>query len=278
MTRLRSVVRGCGSYLPRTTVTNDDLAARSTPRTSGSSSAPASASATSPRPTRPPRARHQGGRTRLAGCRHRRLDHRPRDLRHLDAGPHLPSTATQIQAGLGIQSGAAFDLQAVCAGFVYAVATADKFLVTGAATLAPRRRRRDLFRACSTGRNRNTCVLFGDGSRRPGAGSQPVEGHSGERGVQTSQLRADGRHREKLYVDGGPGSTGTTGKLRMVGKEVFRFGRGSVTDVIAQAFAAHRHHRRRTLDWFVPKNHQPTAASSSRPRPTSSASPARRWC
>ncbi|MGU3539453.1 beta-ketoacyl-ACP synthase III [Methylobacterium sp. A54F] len=161
----------------------------------------------------------------------------------------FPSTATQIQAALGIQRGAAFDLQAVCAGFVYAVSTADKFLATGAA-------RRALVVGAETfsrildWEDRTTCVLFGDG-----AGAIVLEARDDReaegRGVLTSSLRSDGRHREKLYVDGGPGSTGTTGHLRMVGKEVFRFAVGQVTDVIAEVFERSGASAD-DLNWFVP--------------------------
>ncbi|MCJ2041212.1 ketoacyl-ACP synthase III [Methylobacterium sp. J-059] len=162
----------------------------------------------------------------------------------------FPSTATQIQAALGITAGAAFDLQAVCAGFVFAVSTADKFLSTGAA-------RRALVVGAETfsrivdWEDRTTCVLFGDGAGAIVLEAQEAAGASGDRGVISASLRSDGRHREKLYVDGGPGSTGTTGHLRMEGKDVFRFAVGSVMDVIVDALekggatAAE-------LDWFVP--------------------------
>ncbi|WP_375409957.1 beta-ketoacyl-ACP synthase III [uncultured Methylobacterium sp.] len=162
----------------------------------------------------------------------------------------FPSTATQIQAALGIHHGAAFDLQAVCAGFVYGVTTADKFLSTGAA-------RRALVVGAETfsrivdWEDRTTCVLFGDGAGAIVLEAQPGEGTSADRGVLASSLRSDGRHREKLYVDGGPGSTGTTGRLRMSGKEVFRFAVGSVTDVILDAFRASGT-TADDLNWFVP--------------------------
>lgn len=158
----------------------------------------------------------------------------------------FPATATEIQAALGIGQGAAFDLQAVCAGFVFGVTTADKFLATGAAKRALVIGA-ETFSRIVDWEDRTTCVLFGDG-----AGAVVLEAReAGERGVLASSLRSDGRHRDKLYVDGGPGSTGTVGHLRMEGKEVFRFAVGQVTDVIADAFdkaglgAAE-------LDWFVP--------------------------
>ncbi|MBZ6075009.1 beta-ketoacyl-ACP synthase III [Microvirga puerhi] len=162
----------------------------------------------------------------------------------------FPSTATMIQSGLGMTHGAAFDLQAVCTGFVYAVATADKFLSSGS-------HKRALVVGAETfsrildWKDRTTCVLFGDGAGAIVLEAQEGEGTSADRGVLTSQLRSDGRYREKLYVDGGPGSTKTTGVLKMEGKEVFRFAVGSVTDVVQDAFTA-TGTTAEDLAWFVP--------------------------
>jgi len=162
----------------------------------------------------------------------------------------FPSTATQIQAGLGMHHGAAFDLQAVCTGFVYAVATADNFLKTGA-------HRRALVIGAETfsrildWSDRTTCVLFGDGAGAVVLEAQDGTGASSDRGVLTTQLRSDGRYRDKLYVDGGPGSTKTTGCLRMEGREVFRFAVGMVTDVVEAAFAQ-TGTSAEELSWFVP--------------------------
>ncbi|NIX77622.1 beta-ketoacyl-ACP synthase III [Microvirga terricola] len=162
----------------------------------------------------------------------------------------FPSTATMIQAGLGMSHGAAFDLQAVCTGFVYGVATADKFLQSGS-------HKRALVIGAETfsrildWKDRTTCVLFGDGAGAIVLEAQEGEGTSADRGVLTSQLRSDGRYRDKLYVSGGPGSTKTTGVLKMEGKEVFRFAVGSVTDVIQDAFNA-TGTTAEELKWFVP--------------------------
>ena len=162
----------------------------------------------------------------------------------------FPSVGTQVQAGLGITHGMAFDLQAVCSGFVFAVATADKFLRSGS-------HRRALVIGAETfsrlldWTDRTTCVLFGDG-----AGAIVLEAQDGgsepdRRGILTSHLRSDGSHREKLFVDGGPSSSGTVGHLRMEGREVFRHAVGMVEDVVKAAF-----HATGTgpadLDWFVP--------------------------
>ncbi|WP_423790741.1 beta-ketoacyl-ACP synthase III [Microvirga solisilvae] len=162
----------------------------------------------------------------------------------------FPSTATMIQNGLGISHGAAFDLQAVCTGFVYAVATADKFLQSGS-------HKRALVIGAETfsrildWNDRTTCVLFGDGAGALVLEAQEGEGTSADRGVLTSQLRSDGRYRDKLYVDGGPGSTKTTGVLKMEGKEVFKFAVGMVTDVVKDAFTASGT-TPEELKWFVP--------------------------
>jgi 3-oxoacyl-[acyl-carrier-protein] synthase-3 len=162
----------------------------------------------------------------------------------------FPSTATVVQEGLGIHHGAAFDLQAVCTGFVYAVATADKFLASGS-------HKRVLVIGAETfsrildWEDRTTCVLFGDGAGAIVLEAQEGDGTSADRGVLTSHLRADGRHRDKLYVSGGPGSTRSTGVLKMEGREVFRFAVGSVTDVIRDAFEA-TGTTAEELAWFVP--------------------------
>jgi 3-oxoacyl-[acyl-carrier-protein] synthase-3 len=162
----------------------------------------------------------------------------------------FPSVATMIQAELGILGGVAFDLQAVCAGFVFAVATADKFLTSGS-------HRRALVIGSETfsrildWKDRTTCVLFGDGAGAMVLEVQEGAGTVEDRGVLTSQLRSDGRHRAKLYVDGGPSTSQSSGHLRMEGKEVFRFAVGQVTDVMRDAFTETGLSAEQ-LDWFVP--------------------------
>ena len=162
----------------------------------------------------------------------------------------FPSTASLVQHGLGITEGAAFDIQAVCTGFVYAISTADKFLLSGS-------HKRALVIGAETfsriidWEDRTTAVLFGDGAGAIVLEAQESEGTGDDRGVLTSHLRSDGRYREKLYVDGGPGSTKTTGYLRMEGREVFRFAVGQVVDVIRDAFKA-TGTTPEDLDWFVP--------------------------
>ena len=162
----------------------------------------------------------------------------------------FPATATQVQANLGITDGAAFDLQAVCSGFVFAVTTADKFLRSGS-------HKRALVIGAETfsrildWNDRGTCVLFGDGAGAIVLEAQESDGAFASPGVVASRLRSDGRHRAKLYVDGGPSLTQTVGHLRMEGKEVFRHAVGMVSDVI-QGCLADAACGAEAIDWFVP--------------------------
>ena len=162
----------------------------------------------------------------------------------------FPATAVTIQAELGITQGAAFDLQAVCSGFVFAVATADKYLRSGdfrcALVIGA-----ETFSRILDWTDRSTCVLFGDGAGAVVMEAIDQPGTREDRGVLTTHLRSDGRHRSKLYVDGGPSSTQTVGHLRMEGREVFRHAIGNVTDVIESAFAA-TGYGAADIDWFVP--------------------------
>ncbi len=162
----------------------------------------------------------------------------------------FPATAVEIQQRLGMRHGFAFDMQAVCSGFVYAVTAADLYLRGGQA-------KRVLVIGAETfsrildWNDRSTCVLFGDG-----AGALVLEAEEGagtidDRGVLASSLRSDGTHKEKLYVDGGPSTTGTVGHLRMEGREVFKHAVGMITDVI-EATYAQSGISSADLDWFVP--------------------------
>lgn len=162
----------------------------------------------------------------------------------------FPATAVEIQNRLGMHHGFAFDLQAVCSGFVYAVTTADLYIRGGLA-------RRVLVIGSETfsrildWNDRSTCVLFGDG-----AGAMVLEAGTGaggiaDRGVLAASLRSDGIHKDKLFVDGGPSTTGTVGHLRMEGREVFKHAVGMITDVIEATFAQ-AGISAADLDWFVP--------------------------
>jgi 3-oxoacyl-[acyl-carrier-protein] synthase-3 len=161
----------------------------------------------------------------------------------------FPASAVTVQAGLGITHGAAFDMQAVCSGFVYALATADSLLKSGnfkrALVIGA-----ETFSRILDWSDRTTCVLFGDGAGAMVIEAQQQESGNG-RGVLTTHLRSDGRHRTKLYVDGGPSSTQTVGHLRMEGRAVFKHAVSMITDVITDAFKA-TGTSAEDIDWFVP--------------------------
>lgn len=251
MTRIRSIFRGVGGYLPQRVMTNAEMA------TLVDTS--------------------DGWITKMTGIRQRHLAAEGEVTSDLGAAaaraalvnagltpadidliivatttPDMtyPSTAALIQNKLGITRGAAFDIQAVCSGFVFAVATADSFLKNGLA-------KRALVIGAETNSrildwtDRATCVLFGDGAGAAVLERVELEDGEPERGVLATSLRTDGSHWEKLYVDGGPSSTQTVGHVRMRGHEVFRHAVGMITDVVENAFALSGH-RADELDWFVP--------------------------
>ncbi|WP_099866245.1 beta-ketoacyl-ACP synthase III [Pararhizobium haloflavum] len=162
----------------------------------------------------------------------------------------FPATAVNIQARLGITHGAAFDVQAVCTGFVYALTTADLYLRGGMAKRALVIGS-ETFSRLLDWNDRSTCVLFGDGAGALVLEAGEGAGSVGDRGVLTAKLRSDGSHREKLYVDGGPSTTGTVGHLRMEGREVFKHAVGMITDVI-EAVYEKTGYGSTDIDWFVP--------------------------
>src|SRR5271166_5822469 len=248
---LRSCVRGVGAALPARAVTNDELAAKVdtsdewirqrsgiAQRYVAGEGETTSTLATS---------------AAEAALRHADLSADDIDLIVVaTATPDytFPAVATQVQANLGITQGAAFDVQAVCSGFVFAVATADKFIRSGS-------NRRALVIGAETfsrildWSDRTTCVLFGDGAGAIVLEARESDGAFASPGVIASRLRSDGRHRAKLYVDGGPSTTQTVGHLRMEGKDVFRHAVGMVTDVI-QGCLADAGCDAQAIDWFVP--------------------------
>jgi 3-oxoacyl-[acyl-carrier-protein] synthase-3 len=248
VSRYKSIVRGAGGYLPARVLTNDDLAKRVdttnewiVQRTGiRERHIAAEGEMTS----------HLGTAAAKAALADAGKSAKDIDLIVLATSTPdntFPATAVSIQAELGISHGAAFDMQAVCSGFVYGLATADQFLrsgdfrcalVVGAET----------FSRILDWEDRSTCVLFGDGA---GALVLEASDEDGERGVLVTKLRSDGRHKLKLYVDGGPSSTQTVGYLRMEGREVFRHAVGMITDVIEDAFAA-TGYGAEDIDWFVP--------------------------
>ena len=157
----------------------------------------------------------------------------------------FPSTATKVQAMLGMEHGAAFDIQAVCSGFIYALAVADNFikagqaeriLVIGAET----------FSRILDWEDRATCVLFGDGG-----GAVVLAKVDSGKGILSTHLHSDGRYGNLLYVDGGPSTTQSVGHLRMSGKEVFRHAVVNLTSVVDEALAANNY-QRSDIDWLVP--------------------------
>ncbi|WP_296745266.1 beta-ketoacyl-ACP synthase III [Mesorhizobium sp.] len=162
----------------------------------------------------------------------------------------FPATAVEIQNRLGMHHGFAFDMQAVCSGFVYAVATADLYIRGG---LAKRVLviGSETFSRILDWNDRSTCVLFGDGAGAIVLEAEEGTGAIADRGVLAASLRSDGVHKDKLFVDGGPSTTGTVGHLRMEGREVFKHAVGMITDVIEATFGQ-AGITAGDLDWFVP--------------------------
>ncbi len=250
MSKLKSIVRGVGSYLPAEILTNDDL----------SKFVDTSDEWIVERTGIRQRHRAAEGEftsdlaTKAAEAALAHAGMVPDDIDLIivaTATPDytFPATAVQVQANLGIRHGFAFDLQAVCSGFVYALTTADAQLKAGLAKRALVIGA-ETFTRILDWTDRGTCVLFGDG-----AGAVVVEAvdksEAGDRGIITSHLRSDGRHKSKLYVDGGPSTTQTAGHLRMEGREVFKHAVGMITDVIEASFAA-TGTSADDIDWFVP--------------------------
>ena len=162
----------------------------------------------------------------------------------------FPATAVRIQNMLGVTKGAAFDVQAVCSGFIYALVCADNFLKAGQS-------RRALVVGAETfsrildWEDRSTCVLFGDGAGAVVLEAQPQHGDRNDRGIIASKLRSDGRFEDLLYVDGGPGSTKTVGHLRMTGREVFRHAIQKISGIIEETLLA-AGYAADEIDLFVP--------------------------
>ncbi len=162
----------------------------------------------------------------------------------------FPSTATKVQAALGITKGVAFDIQAVCAGFVYALTIADNFIKTGQSNNALVIGA-ETFTRILDWTDRSTCVLFGDG-----AGAVVLCGHENSDqaenyGILSTHLHSDGRQRDILYVDGGPSSTGTVGQVRMSGKEVYKHAVSKLGEVIDEALEFNGLSSS-DIDWLVP--------------------------
>lgn len=251
MSIVRTVIKGCGGYLPERVVTNDDLAKLVdtsdrwiTERTG----------------IKERRIAAEGELTSSMGVLAARaaLDDAglaPEDIDLIILATStpdqtFPATAVTIQAELGITHGAAFDMQAVCSGFVFALATADSYLKSGqfkrALVIGA-----EAFSRILDWQDRSTCVLFGDGAGAVVVEAQKLNGALTDRGILATSLRSDGRYRDKLYVDGGPSSTGTVGHVRMDGPEVFRHAVTKISEVI-DATLAQAGYNASDVDWFVP--------------------------
>ncbi len=251
MTVMRSVVLGCGAYLPSCVVTNADLA--KTLDTSDEwivqRTGIRERRVAAPGEYTSDLAVH-AARAALANAG---VEAGSIDLIVLGTSTPdrtFPASAVSVQAALGITQGAAFDLQAVCSGFVYGLATADALLKAGtfkrALVIGA-----ETFSRIVDWTDRTTCVLFGDGAGAVVIELQPQPGTRQDRGILTAHLRSDGRHQNKLYADGGVSTTGTAGVVRMEGRAVFKHAVAMITDVIDEAFKA-TGYAAKDIDWFVP--------------------------
>jgi len=248
---LRAQVAGCGAYLPERVLTNDELARQLDTSDEWI------------------RQRTGIGERRIAAdgeltsdlavaAARRALERAGMSGSDLDlivlatATPDhtFPATATKVQAQLGMKRGAAFDVQAVCSGFIFALATANNAIRLGQARTALVIGA-ETFSRILDWTDRGTCVLFGDGAGAVVLDAQPQPGTRDDRGILTVKLRSDGRYKSKLYVDGGPSSTGTVGYLRMEGREVFRHAVAMITDVVEAAFKE-TGYTAADVDWFIP--------------------------
>ena len=248
---IRTVIRGVGAYLPAEILTNDDL----TRIVETSDDWIVERTGIRERRRAAPDETTSVLATRAAEAALAQAGLVPADIDLVvvaTATPDytFPATATQVQAALGITRGFAYDIQAVCSGFVYALATVDAQIKAGLATRALVIGA-ETFSRILDWTDRTTCVLFGDGAGAVVVEASEQPGTMADRGLLTAHLRADGRHREKLYVDGGPSTTQTAGHLRMEGHEVFKHAVGMITDVIRDSFAA-TGDSAETIDWFVP--------------------------
>lgn len=250
MSGVKSVVRGVGHYLPKNVVTNQDLEKRVDTthewivQRTGIEQRHIAADDEQTSDLAAEAARNA---LRAAGIDASEID---LVIVATTTPDHtFPATAAFVQQKLGITQGSAFDVQAVCSGFVYAVATADSYLKNGLGTKALVIGA-ETFSRLLDWEDRTTCVLFGDG-----AGAMVIEAVADDqeenRGVLSNCLRSNGEHWDKLYVDGGPSSTKTVGFVRMEGKEVFRHAVGMISDVVIGAFEK-AGESAEDLDWFVP--------------------------
>ncbi|MDH3228460.1 MAG: ketoacyl-ACP synthase III [Alphaproteobacteria bacterium] len=247
----RSIIAGCGAYLPERIVTNDELATRVDTSDEWISQRTGI------------RQRHiaaDGELTSdlaLAAAR-RALENAGVDGADLDiivlatATPDntFPATATRIQAGLGNRTGAAFDVHAVCTGFIYALTMADNMLRLGQANTALVIGA-EVFSRILDWEDRTTCVLFGDGAGAVVLKVGEGQGTNRDRGILSTHLHSDGANYKALFVDGGPGSTGTAGVIRMAGREVYKQAVVRMAECVEHALAANGLEHG-DVDWLVP--------------------------
>ena len=251
MSTVRSVIKGVGAYLPARVVTNEDIA--KIVDTSDDWIAARTGI----------RERHivadgeltstMGTIAAKAALANAGLEPGDIDLIILATSTPdqtFPATAVTIQAELGINHGAAFDVQAVCSGFVFALSTADNYLKGGqfkrALVIGS-----EAFSRILDWEDRSTCVLFGDGAGAVVVEAQTLNGARSDRGILATGLRSDGRYRDKLYVAGGPSTTGTVGYVRMDGPEVFRHAVTKISEVIGDTLDI-AGYQVSDIDWFVP--------------------------
>ena len=248
---IRSVVQGCGSYLPEQVVTNADLAKKMDTSDEWIQQRTGI------------RQRHIAADGELTShlaikASARALAHAGLKASDLDlivlatATPDetFPATATRVQAELGMTRGAAFDVQAVCAGFVYGLSVADSLIKNGLASTALVIGA-ETFSRILDWNDRGTCVLFGDGAGAVVLRAEEGKGTTADRGVLANALHSDGRQHDILYVDGGPSSTRTTGFLRMEGKEVFKHAVVNMAAVVGEVLAK-AGFETKDIDWLVP--------------------------
>ena len=251
MSVMRSVVIGCGSYLPARVLTNDDLACMV------DTSDDWIIQRTGIRERHVAAEGEVTSDLALAAARaalaNAKVDAQSIDLIVLATSTPdntFPATAITVQAKLGMTHGAAFDLQAVCSGFVYALTTVDGLLRTGSFQRALVIGAETYSRILDW-KDRATCVLFGDGAGALVVEALPQPGTHADRGLLATRLRSDGRHKNKLYVDGGPSSTGTVGRVRMEGRAVFKHAVAMISDVVFDVFKE-TGYTAADIDWFVP--------------------------
>ena len=248
---IRSVVKGCGGYLPARIVTNEELAKK------------VDTSDEWIQQRTGIKQRHIAAEGEFTShlaikASERALEHAGIDATDLDlivlatATPDetFPATATRVQAALGMRNGAAFDVQAVCAGFIYALSVADSLLKSGTASKALVVGA-ETFSRILDWHDRSTCVLFGDGAGAMVLAAEEGTGASADRGVLANALHSDGRHHDILYVDGGPSSTRTTGFLRMEGREVFKHAVVNMAAVVGEVLDK-TGLTSKDIDWLVP--------------------------